>query len=77
MGVWREEGGERFFCGNGEYGNALAGLFRAEGCIQTKPTKTDVRCSGKAGSGLNPRRLFTDVYDFARERSPVGTCGLG
>ncbi len=71
-----EEGGENFFCGNGNMGMP-SWTVRVEGCIQTKPMKTNVRGSGKAGSGLNPLWLFTDVYNFAKERSPVRTCGLG
>lgn len=63
-------GGEDFFCGNGNMG--MPGwTIRVVGCIQTKPTKTSIRGSGKAGSGLNPLWLFTDVYDTAKERSLV------
>lgn len=70
LGGSREgKGGERFFCGNGNMGMP-SWTVRVEGCIQTKPRKTSVRGSGKAGSGLNPLWLFTDVYE-RRERSLV------
>lgn len=54
----------------------LAELFGRRGAFRQSQQKQTSMALGRR-YGLNPLWLFTDVYDFAKERSPVRTCGLG